>query len=88
MPATAFASTLNHLPSEIVSWLVGHTVGEIERELILHTLAHYSGSRTRASNVLGISIRTLRNKINEYEALGIAVPVPGDHGLPLQSEAA
>ena len=77
MPAAAFASTLDHLPSEIVSWLVGHTVGEVERKLILHTLAYHSGSRTRAATGLGISIRTLRNKINEYEALGIAVPVPG-----------
>ena len=88
MPAAAFASTFHHLPSEIVSWLVGHTAEEVERELILHTLAYHGGSRTRASSVLGISIRTLRNKINEYEALGIAVPVPGDHGFPSQSEAA
>jgi len=77
MPAAAFAGTLDHLPSEIVSWLVGHTVGEVERKLILHTLAYHNGSRTRAASRLGISIRTLRNKINQYEALGIAVPVPG-----------
>lgn len=77
MPPVAFGRTFDHLPSEIVSWLVGHTVRDIERKLILHTLASLGGSRTRASNVLGISIRTLRNKISEYEASGIAVPVPG-----------
>jgi two-component system response regulator FlrC len=74
-------STLDHLPNEIASRLVGHTVEEIERELILYTLAYHCGSRTRAAAVLGISIRTLRNKIHEYESLGIAVPLPGHHGL-------
>ena len=77
MPGLAVASNLDQLPSEIVSWLVGHTVRDVERKLILHTLASLGGSRTRASNALGISIRTLRNKISEYEASGIAVPVPG-----------
>jgi two-component system, response regulator FlrC len=75
----AVANALGHLPNEIASYLVGHTVEEIERELILHTLAYYCGSRTRAAIALKISIRTLRNKIHEYEAIGIAVPSPGDH---------
>jgi two-component system, response regulator FlrC len=54
--------------------LVGHTVEEVERELILGSLAHYCGNRTWAAHVLGISVRTLRNKIKEYAAQGIAVP--------------
>ena len=77
MLRTAFTSTRDQLPSETISWLVGHTVGEIECELILHTLAYHNGSRTRAAGILGISIRTLRNKIHEYESLGIAVSTPG-----------
>jgi len=77
MLRTAFTSTRDQLPSETISWLVGHTVGEIECELIVHTLAYHNGSRTRAAGVLGISIRTLRNKIQEYEDLGIAVSAPG-----------
>ena len=80
MPEHAVASTLDHLPNEIATLLVGHTVEEIERELILFTLAYHCGCRTRAAGVLGISIRTLRNKIHEYESLGIAVPFPGEHG--------
>jgi DNA-binding NtrC family response regulator len=76
MPRPAFANTLDHLPDEISCQLVGHTVEEIERELVLHTLAYHRGSRTRAASVLGISIRSLRNKINEYLALGITVPTP------------
>ena len=46
--------------------LVGRTVAEVERDLILATLKHCFGNRTRAANLLGISIRTLRNKIREY----------------------
>jgi DNA-binding NtrC family response regulator len=57
--------------------LVGRTVAEVERDLILETLKHCLGNRTHAANVLGISIRTLRNKLNEYAGDGIAVPPPG-----------
>ncbi len=57
--------------------LVGRTVAEVERDLILETLKHCLGNRTHAANVLGISIRTLRNKLNEYAADGLSVPPPG-----------
>ena len=57
-----------------VMGLVGRTVAEVERELILETLKHCLGNRTRAARVLGISIRTLRNKLNAYAAAGVAVP--------------
>jgi two-component system, response regulator FlrC len=57
--------------------LVGRTVAEVERDLILETLKHCLGNRTHAANVLGISIRTLRNKLNEYAADGLPVPPPG-----------
>jgi two-component system, response regulator FlrC len=57
--------------------LVGRTVADVERELILDTLDHYLGNRTHAAKILGISIRTLRNKLNEYEHEGILVPEPG-----------
>ena len=48
------------------SELVGRTVEDVERELILDTLNHCLGNRTQAAQVLGISIRTLRNKLNQY----------------------
>ncbi len=57
--------------------LVGRTVAEVERDLILETLKHCLGNRTHAANVLGILIRTLRNKLNEYAADGVPVPPPG-----------
>jgi two-component system response regulator FlrC len=57
--------------------LVGRTVADVERDLILETLDHCLGNRTHAARILGISIRTLRNKLNEYSADGIEVPEPG-----------
>jgi len=57
-----------------VMGLVGRTVAEVEQDLILETLKYCLGNRTRAANLLGISIRTLRNKLNEYAADGVAVP--------------
>ena len=57
--------------------LVGKTVAEVEQELIIDTLKHCLGNRTHAANILGISIRTLRNKLNQYEAAGLSVPQPG-----------
>jgi len=58
--------------------LVGKTVAEVERDLIIDTLKHCLGNRTHAANILGISIRTLRNKLNQYNADGVPVPQPGD----------
>jgi len=53
-------------------------VGEIERELVLQTLVRCNGNRTHAARMLGLSIRTLRNKIRLYAARGIDVPSPSD----------
>jgi two-component system response regulator FlrC len=47
----------------------GMTVGEAERLLIMKTLDFTGQNRTRAAEMLGISIRTLRNKLNEYKGL-------------------
>ena len=58
--------------------LVGRTVADVERDLILDTLDHCLGNRTHAANILGISIRTLRNKLREYGQAGLNVPAPGE----------
>jgi two-component system response regulator FlrC len=55
---------------------VGQTVAEMEQQLILDTLEHCFGNRTHAANILGISIRTLRNKLKEYNEAGVFVPAP------------
>jgi DNA-binding NtrC family response regulator len=58
--------------------MVGRTVADVERDLILETLDHVLGNRTHAANILGISIRTLRNKLNQYADEGTSVPGPGE----------
>ena len=73
-PAVAHAALA---AEQVTRGLVGRTVAEVERDLILETLKHCLGNRTHAANVLGISIRTLRNKLNEYSADGVPVPPPG-----------
>jgi len=53
---------------------VGRTVADMERDLIIGTLEHCFGNRTHAANILGISIRTLRNKLKQYSGEGVRVP--------------
>jgi DNA-binding NtrC family response regulator len=62
----------------IARTMVGRTVADVERDLILETLDHVLGNRTHAATILGISIRTLRNKLNQYSDEGTAVPGPGE----------
>src|SRR5579863_7946230 len=61
--------------------LVGRTVSDVERDLILDTLDHCLGNRTHAANILGISIRTLRNKLREYSDAGLTIPGHGEQRL-------
>jgi DNA-binding NtrC family response regulator len=77
IPAPEFSAP-SLTPNQVVPLLIGSTVGEIERELMLQTLARYDGNRTRAARVLGVSVRTLRNKIRQYSAEGIDVPAHSD----------
>jgi DNA-binding NtrC family response regulator len=60
--------------------MVGRTVADVERDLIIDTLEHCLGNRTHAATILGISIRTLRNKLKLYNQEGYAVPLAGDGG--------
>jgi len=73
--------TRTHLPSDFghapavsagglggIRFPVGTTVDEAERELILQTLSATSQNKTRAAELLGISLKTLHNKLKEYEA--------------------
>ena len=65
-------------PTDDAENMVGKTVAEVERDLIIGTLEHCLGNRTHAANILGISIRTLRNKLKIYSEEGVAVPMPGE----------
>lgn len=53
--------------------LVGQSMAAVERELILRTLDKCRGNRTSASAILGISVRTMRNKLREFEGAGFRV---------------
>jgi two-component system response regulator FlrC len=64
--------------AEKVRGLVGRTVADVERDLIIDTLSHCLGNRTHAANILGISIRTLRNKLKQYSDEGMRVPPARD----------
>lgn len=50
--------------------LAGRTVHDVERQLICETLKQTDNNRTRAAELLGISVRTLRNKLAEYRQAG------------------
>ncbi len=47
---------------------------ELEKQAIMHSLGQTSGNRTQAAQLLGISVRTLRNKLNEYRKQGMDIP--------------
>jgi DNA-binding NtrC family response regulator len=55
---------------------IGKCLRLIETQFILETLKHHKGNRTHAAKSLGISLRTLRNKINEFTAEGFEVMAP------------
>jgi hypothetical protein len=58
----------------LARWLVGSPLSVVERDLILETLAHTHGNRTVCARLLGVSVRSLRNKISEYSAEGFHIP--------------
>ena len=59
--------------AEQVPWMPGQTLNDIERKVILDALEYHKGNRTHTARALGISIRTLRNKLADYRKLGIRV---------------
>lgn len=63
--------------NEIVPMLIGTPLSEVEREMIVQTLGRCNGNRTHAARLLGMPVRTLRNRIRLYMADGIEVPAYG-----------
>jgi DNA-binding NtrC family response regulator len=52
--------------SDLVQFPIGTTVEDAEKGLILRTLEHTKNNKTRAAEILGISLKTLHNKLKEY----------------------
>jgi two-component system, response regulator FlrC len=73
---SASDEAIRHATDAASRAMVGRTVAEVEQGLILETLTHCLGNRTHAATILGISIRTLRNKLKLYSDEGVAVPPP------------
>ena len=71
---------LSTIERACVGQLIGHTLAHIEREFILQTLRFHRGNRTRVADLLGISFRSLRNKIRDYRNKGEDVPPPEGTG--------
>ncbi len=59
----------------VVELEVGISMAAVEKKMIFETLKHTSGNRTKAAEILGISIRTLRNKLNEYKDAGDVIDI-------------
>jgi DNA-binding NtrC family response regulator len=72
-----------------VGQLVGYTLAAVEAQFIIQTLRHFQGNRTHAANALGISVRSLRDRIRVFRERGENVPAPQtsnvDHSVPVRA---
>jgi len=71
-PAAAVQAEERRAEERTVSVTVGTTVDEAEKQLILKTLQSTQNNKTKAAEILGISSKTLQNKLKEYSAAGRA----------------
>lgn len=69
------SAIIENTPEKVMSGgeFTGNTLAGMERALIIDTLKHTMGNRTIAANILGISIRTLRNKLKQYQDEGLDI---------------
>jgi DNA-binding NtrC family response regulator len=65
-PVSAKVEAATGAPADSIVIRIGTTVDEAERALILRTLEHAGNNKTRAAEILGISLKTLHNKLKEY----------------------
>ena len=68
MPASDVADGLQPFVKDVVQVEVGASLAEMERKLIFATLKNTGNNRTKAAELLGITVRTLRNKLHLYRA--------------------
>ena len=61
----------------LVALPLGLALPDLERYWLLSTLAALDGNRTRCAQLLGVALRTVRNKLNEYRDQGFSIPPAG-----------
>ncbi|MBI4650915.1 sigma-54-dependent Fis family transcriptional regulator, partial [Candidatus Desantisbacteria bacterium] len=59
--------------SNFIPEFSGMDVHDLEKEYIFETLKKFNGNRTHTAKALGISVRTIRNRIREYRTMGFAM---------------
>jgi DNA-binding NtrC family response regulator len=64
-------------PPSVPAWKAGLSLGEMERQLFSMTLDATGGNRARAAELLGVSLRTVRNKVREF-----GLPARSDYRSP------
>jgi DNA-binding NtrC family response regulator len=69
-PATDGAFWM-HASDDTIHFTVGMTFDAIEREVMLKTLAHVRNNKREAARVLGVSLKTIYNKLLRYRAQGL-----------------
>jgi DNA-binding NtrC family response regulator len=74
-PMAATDATPSATGSDGVQFPIGTTVEEAEKGLILRTLEHTKNNKTRAAEILGISLKTLHNKLKEYGSKEVSAVV-------------
>lgn len=74
-----------HVLDRMTLVVPGHSLAQVEKDVILMTVAHTKGNRTQAACLLGISIRTLRNKLNQYKEESARTLNNGHGGPPHDS---
>jgi DNA-binding NtrC family response regulator len=57
------------LANGALNFLVGTPLADAQRELIMATLSHFSGNKQLTACALGISVKTLYNRLKEYQVL-------------------
>ncbi len=77
LPTQADDTALSESRPNHATDFVGRSMAAVEKSLILDTLHHTFGNRTHAATILGISIRTLRNKLRQYDKEGAMIPPSG-----------
>ena len=63
-------------PGSRVQFAIGTPLAEVERETIFATLRHCGGNKRRCAELLGVSLKTLYNRLTDYQAAG-ELPLAG-----------